>query len=186
MSQQASTNGVSLLDSFAAHLQEPHWSILAAVVRTEERYRETLWRELSKRLSEGSLEATGFAPGATIPTPIHPAFFNNAVPDYTADTVTSHGVSYGGVRILAAGSLGKLFAETEAASRGAGGAPLKIDDAFIREMVRFAVLDGFDTRLELVKHMKSWAGITYGDKVPSDRSIERYVERWCPAEIPLR
>jgi hypothetical protein len=67
-----------------------------------------------------------------------------------------------------------------------GGAPRKVEDAFIREMVRFAALDGFDTRLQLTKHMKEWCAATSGDAAPSDRSVERWVERWCPYEIPKK
>lgn len=100
-----------------------------------------------------------------------------------------NGVTYGGVLIYRDRPQ-DLFVATEAAPqeevsrRGKGGAPMKAEDAFVREMVRVAVLDGFDTRLELTKHMKEWCSTTYGDKAPSDRSIERWVERWCPAEIP--
>lgn len=60
------------------------------------------------------------------------------------------------------------------------------DDAFIEEMVRFANLDGFNTRAGLTKHMKAWCAETKGNDAPSDRTIERWVERWCPKETPTK
>lgn len=75
----------------------------------------------------------------------------------------------------------------EGKSKGNGGPEPRHGDEFIQEIVRLALTpDGFDTRKQLEEHMKGWCSRTMGDSIPSDRSIERWVRRYCPPELPDR
>jgi hypothetical protein len=195
---QEPLGGYSLLEAFSALLTDPpHLAIFAASARAAaaegprragdaEHYRGILWAELSSRVRNGALTASGFAPGAIVPTPIHPAFFNNAVPDYGQDAVTSHGVTYGGVRISRMGTPQALFAGTREATSTKGGRPRTFDwDAFTREMVRVAWNGDIVSREDFRRHMSDWCAKNWEDQ-PGERTLRNEIAKRCPDEMPAK
>jgi hypothetical protein len=68
--------------------------------------------------------------------------------------------------------------------RAVGGRSPTFDwDAFTVEVVRFALLDGFDTRRELMQHMAGWCAINWPEQ-PSERTLRAEVAKRCPPEVP--
>ncbi len=195
---QVPPGGYSLIEAFRALLPEARHRMLTALMLSKSlqgpgeaaeviRLRGILWAELSSRLQAGTLAATGFSYAATIPAPIHPAFFNNAVPDYDKDAVSMNGATFDGVRILAASAVqtGPRVVPASSASdaKGSGGAPPRYPWAdFIVEIVRFAHLNGIETRAELTKHMREWVTSQW-DPSPDENTVRRKVKEFCPPEI---
>jgi hypothetical protein len=209
---QVPPGGYPLLEAFRALLPEARHRMLAALMLSKSlqgpgeaaevtRLRGILWAELSSRLQAGALAAKGFSHGATIPTPIHPAFFNNAVPNYTKDDVAMNGATYAGVRVFSvnttpgtqdlvspgAGPEPETInppPQSVSIRKGIGGAPPTYPWAeFVREVVRFANSDGFATRRELSNHMREWVE-SHWKVQPDAETLRRKLVELCPLEIP--
>lgn len=70
------------------------------------------------------------------------------------------------------------------AHRARGGRAESYDwKAFTREVVRFALLDGFNTRRELTQHMEHWCATNWAEP-PSERSLRDKIKELCPPEVP--
>ncbi|MGI4943470.1 MAG: hypothetical protein ACRYHQ_23375 [Janthinobacterium lividum] len=155
------------------------------------RLRGILWAALSDRLRTSALVATGFIHGATVPEQIHPAFFNNAVPEYDRDEVSMNGATYAGVRVFPTDTMPAtqhvVSSETAPEPRNTGGAPPRYDwDAFIVEIVRLAFNGAFLDRAELRGHMRKWCTREWGHltQIPDDKTIKRRVDLYCHPDIP--
>jgi hypothetical protein len=77
-------------------------------------------------------------------------------------------------------------AAAQASHRGIGGRrPVYDWSAFIREVVRFANFDGFETRAELTDHMREWCLHNWPpDGQPDPETLRRKIKELCPPEIP--
>jgi hypothetical protein len=65
-----------------------------------------------------------------------------------------------------------------------GGAPPTYDwTAFIREALRAANLDGFETRADMAKHMLKWVAETWKYQ-PDPRTLQRKLAELYPADLP--
>jgi len=157
------------------------------------------WSLLRGRLRRKELLAKGWRRGASATGIIPAEFFDAATPDFDANSLEARHDAYYDIRVAEADhpSLGADtspgFAGVEKAQVGApdcepaNGPEPRHGDEFIQEMIRLALKpDGFETRKELEAHMKQWCANTSGDKAPSDRSIERWVKRYCPPELPTK
>ena len=159
-----------------------------------------LWLDIAEQLQSRELVARGFRSAATEAATISHEFFNSATADYNADAVESHGVTYHGVRVFAAAEapadnvpLAPAVSAQEIAlstKKSPAGAPRKYDDQFIdhfvREIVRLALTpDGFETKRQLKKHMVDWCSKSFPDG-PDDRTIGRFIDRFCPPEIAAK
>jgi len=81
------------------------WHLESNPRLTEESHatnRRIFWMEICERLQLGELVARGFQHGKSKDEPIPAAFFYAATPDYKADTVHSHGLTFYVVRIRVA------------------------------------------------------------------------------------
>jgi hypothetical protein len=71
------------------------------------RMRSLLWNDIREQLQRGELVATGCGHGDVRRVTVDRGFFVGAEPDYAADSLTAHGVSYHDVRVLPAAALAR-------------------------------------------------------------------------------
>lgn len=147
------------------------------------------WNWLRLRLSRGELTATGYVNRETEEKPLRPSVFDRAELNFATKEFTSGDRTYSAVRVF------EVDASDQTPPSGNDGSTAKErsgpeprhGDPFIQEMLRFALHpDGFQSRKQLTDHMKEWCAKTLGDQAPAGRSIERWIGRYCPPELPDR
>ena len=102
------------------------------------------WRDVAAQLMLGRLVAQGFKAGADQPSTIRPEFFGEAVPDYKANSVTSHGLTYYSVRIFTADPAGEIPVSSASAEPSTGDVDERSGDMLSDEEVRVLAGSGRD------------------------------------------
>jgi hypothetical protein len=54
-----------------------------------------------------------------------------------------------------------------------------------REAIRAAILDGFDNRAALAKHLREWVTANWKEQ-PDERTLQREIAKLCPSDLPER
>ena len=137
-----------------------------------------------KPLQSGEWRAVGFATGAEEPRAVHPQFFDSATADLIRSTVTSHGVTYTAIRVFEAAEPPADPLTSPPGARSKGGRVEKHDWClFDREVVRVGWAEGFTTRRDLTKRMRSWVSENWPEP-PDESTIRKRVIALCPEDIP--
>lgn len=134
-------------------------------------------------LAAGRLIARGFERDTEKQPPAR--WWAEARLDRKTNRAQAHGLTLSGVRVYLAEAQG-VVAPIPSPARGRGGAPPQYDwEGFTREVVRFACLDGFRTRTELMRHMRDWCAATWPEQ-PDERTLQRKVKEHCTSDFPDR
>lgn len=164
-----------------------------------ERVRRALRVCVCVRVMRDEVIATGIKAGETKKERIEPEFVNSADWDYEYSALSLGGVTYRNVQMspaplplagIAPGATHAPGIPTASAApphpptpiKDVGGRPSKIPDAFTKEIVRIADLDGIDSKRALTKRMLEWSAQHYPDI--DERTVRRWVAKFCPDEIP--
>jgi hypothetical protein len=153
------------------------------------RDRGFLWIELVLRANRGEIVFRGAVVGDRNPAPINPGMLRGAVPDFAGDSIQAGGTTFYLVTVVSAEVAHIAPSDPAAAgpaSRGSVTRAPEHGDDFIQEMLRFALVEDCPTRKVLSDHMKSWCLDARGDQVPTDRTIERWVQRYWPPTLPTK
>ena len=171
----------------SSHLARDYAGIEAADTRSA--WHGHFWKLLLARLRNSELTMKACPAGSPTAVVIRPEWLDDAVPNFEENRITCVAGTYGAIRVLDS----PLPAETSAQagniepreSKQATRGPEHGDD-FIQELLRFAIVEGCNARRELTDHMKRWCATERADRTPSDRTIERWVERYWPTGLPTK